>query len=59
MKWSPTVNTISDASTLSNSLGELARIEAVIAQNWNAVTNNCCGMLVFGYSLALGYSVWL
>ena len=36
--WRSTTNTISTMSTLTNSLGELVGIEAVVAQIWNAVT---------------------
>lgn len=35
--WLAAANIISDASTLSNSLGKLARIEAATAQIWSAV----------------------
>lgn len=38
IQWRSTTNTISTISALTNSLGELAGIEAVVAQIWNAVT---------------------
>ncbi|MCJ1342161.1 hypothetical protein MMC31_000341 [Peltigera leucophlebia] len=37
--WLSTADTISSVSTLTNSLGELAGIEALVAQIWNAVAN--------------------
>lgn len=39
----PTANTVSAASILSNFLGGLSGIEAVIAQIWNAVTYKALG----------------
>lgn len=38
IQWRSTSDTISSMSTLTNSLGELAGIEAAVAQFWNAVT---------------------
>lgn len=40
MDLSAVALTISDTSTLSNSLGELAGIESATAQNWSAVKYN-------------------
>ena len=38
IQWRSTTNTISAMSTLTNFLGELAVIEAVVKQIWNVVT---------------------
>ncbi len=40
MRWPAAANTISDTSTLSNSLGEQAGIEVATAQIWSVVKYN-------------------